>query len=93
MIAEDVMVTNAQGAVTATRPARQPFRIMDKSGFFRSTQAVSVAPSAPVAAAMFVATRTWAMAAPFMAAIVEPGLNPNQPSQRINTPSAAEVML
>ena len=30
---------------------------------------------------------------PLPAAMVEPGLNPNQPSQRISTPSAAEVML
>ena len=81
------MVTNAHGAVIATKPARQPLRIIERSGFFRNSQAVIKAPSEPVAAAMLVLTSTCAMALPFIAAMVEPGLNPNQPSHRINTPS------
>ena len=85
--------TKAQGAVIATRPAKHPLRIIEKSGFLSSSQAVISALIEPVAAATLVFTSTWAMAEPSPTAIVEPGLNPNQPSQRMSTPRAAEVML
>ncbi len=74
-------LTKAQAAVIATRPARQPLRVMPRSGFPRSSQAVIMALMVPAAAAMLVVMATWAMEAP-SAAIVEPGLNPNQPNQR-----------
>jgi len=93
MMAEEVAVTKAQGAVMATRPAKQTLRIMDRSGFLRRAQAVIQAVIVAAAAAMLVVTSTWAMAEPSPTAMVEPGLKPNQPSQRMSTPSAAEVML
>lgn len=46
------------------------------------------------AAAVLVAMRTWVIIAfPSPTDMAEPGLKPNQPRQRIKTPSAAEVML
>ena len=45
----------------------------------------------PAAAARLVLTKIMAMS--LLAAVVEPGLNPNQPSQRINTPRAARGKL
>ena len=86
------MPTNAQGAVMATRPARVPLRIMLRSGLPSAIQATSVAARQPAAAAMLVfsATRPIAFTS---TAIVLPGLNPNQPSQRMNVPSVAKPML
>jgi len=85
-------LTKAHGAVMATSPARQPFSVMPKSGFPRNSQAAIMELTVAAAAATFVVVATWAMDGP-SAAIVEPGLNPNQPNHRTSTPMAAEVML
>src|SRR3990172_2081107 len=39
MMSESATLTNAHGAVMATRPAREPLRIMVRSGFLSSSQA------------------------------------------------------
>ena len=84
-------VTVAQGAVMATKPARAPFRLMLISGFLNFIQEVIMARMAPAAAAMLVLTKIKAIS--LEAAVVEPGLNPNQPSQSIKTPKAARGRL
>ena len=48
-------LTNAQGAVMATRPARQPLSVMPRSGL-TSSQAAIVEEIVPAAAAMLVVT-------------------------------------
>ena len=83
--------TVAQGLVMATSPAKAPFRLIPASGFPNIIQEVNIASTAAVAADRFVLTNINAMS--FEAAVVEPGLKPNHPSQRINTPSAAKGML
>ena len=86
-------LTNAQGAVIATRPASMPLHIMDGSGFLvRNHHIHSVAASAPVAEASMVLTATTAMRRSVPAS-VEPGLKPNQPNARMNVPSIAIGML
>ena len=65
---------------------------MLRSGLPSWTHATTVAMSAPAAAAMLV-LRAISAIAPGSAAIVEPGLNPNQPSQRMNVPMVARPML
>ena len=85
-------LTKAQGAVMATRPARAPLTVMLKSGFPCQIQAVSVAASRPAAQDMLVVTTIWEIETA-SAAIVLPGLKPNQPSQRIKPPRKARAML
>ena len=64
---------------------------MPTSGFPNFIHDVSMARTAPAAAARLVLTKI--MAISLFAAVVEPGLKPNQPSQRMNTPRAASGML
>src|SRR5512134_2605441 len=92
MIRELCTLTNAQGAVIATRPARQPFSVIPNSGFPKRIQAMIMEATVAAAAATLVVVATCAMDAA-SAAMVEPGLNPNQPNHRTNTPMAADVML
>ena len=66
-------------------------RLIPTSGFPNLNQEVPMASTAPAAAARFVLTKIMAMSV--LAAVVEPGLKPNQPSQRMNTPRAARGML
>ncbi len=80
------------GAVMATRPARAPLSAIVASHFLNMTLAVKIAAIEPAAAAVFVVTVIKAMLVA-SAAIVLPGLKPNQPSQRINTPSATRMIL
>ena len=89
MITLPVILTPSQGAVMATSPARQPLIIMLRSGLPNRSQAYKHEATVPAAAAMAVVVAMWAIA-PASAAIVLPGLKPNQPSQRIKPPSAAE---
>ena len=86
------MPTKAHGAVIATRPARPPLSVMLRSGLPPMNQIVMSALIDAAAAAVLVVTAIWPIEAQ-SAAIVEPGLNPNQPNQRTNTPIVAEVML
>src|SRR5205085_2776902 len=80
-------LTNAQGAVIATRPANMPLHIMDGSGFLvLNHQTYSVVDKAAVEPAIMVLTAITAMRRS-VPARVEPGLNPNQPNARMNVPS------
>ena len=87
-------LTKAQGAVMATRPAKIPFMVIEKSGLPKRFQEMSMAVMPPTAAAKLVVKKMW-LTKPGSATmpIVEPGLKPNQPNHKINTPSAAKVML
>ena len=84
-------VTDAHGLVMATRPAKAPFKLMPASGFPNFIQAVTMAKIAPAAAARLVLTKIIAIS--LLAAVVEPGLKPNHPTQRMKTPKAAKGML
>ncbi len=78
-------------AVMPTKPPRAPLSVMPGSG--RPSfldHAVNMAPMAPAAADSVVVTATEAKSAP-TAASVEPALNPYQPNQRMNTPSAPSM--
>ena len=86
------MLTNAQGAVIATSPAKAPLRIIDRSGLPSSIHAVIEAEIAAAAAAVLVATAIRPIA-PASAAIVLPGLNPNQPNHSTKTPIVANAKL
>src|SRR5688572_9131231 len=92
MITEEPTVTNAQGAVMATRPARQPFSVMPRSGLPIMIQHVAVAVSVANAAAVFVVMAISPMATASRP-IVLPGLNPNQPNHRTKQPIVAAIML
>ena len=85
--------TDAQGAVMATSPARHPFIVIPRSGFPARIQIVAIPVKAPAAAARFVFIATFASNEPSPTPNVDPGLNPNQPNQRINTPSEASGIL
>jgi len=92
MIIEAPTVTNAQGAVMATRPARQPLMVMPRSGLPATIQQVAVEVNTAMIAAVLVVIKTVAIASG-SAFIVEPGLNPNQPSHKTNRPITATDML
>src|SRR5262245_38377716 len=92
MSSEAPTVTNAHGAVIATRPASRPLIDMPRSGFPSHIQLSAVAESMAMNAAVFVVMKMCDIA-PGSAAIVEPGLNPNHPSQSTKVPMTAEVML
>jgi hypothetical protein len=77
--------TKPDGAVMATSAAIAPLPIMPTSRLLVSTLAAIAAPTTPAAAARFVTTTTSAKRLPSVPS-VEPGLKPNQPSQRISTP-------
>ena len=92
MIAADTGLTAAQPAVIATKPASAPLSDIPASGLPRSIHAVTIAAIAPAAAARFVVTAIPEISAA-SAPIWLPGLNPNQPSHKIKTPSAARGRL
>jgi hypothetical protein len=85
-------VTKAHGAVMATRPARLPLSVMPRSGLPRRIQAVAVAVSVAIEAASAVVIATSEMTRA-SAAIVLPGLKPNQPNHRMKQPMVAAVRL
>jgi hypothetical protein len=87
--------TNAQAAVIATSAAIAPFSIIERSGFLITSQEVRTAPRTPAAAARFVFRATYAKkpTPPKSTLSVEPGLKPNQPNQRMITPSVVNAML
>ena len=82
-------LTTAQGAVIETRPASAPFMVKNRSGFPNRIQEMKVVVTAAAAAARFVLMAMSEMASPSPTARLEPGLKPNQPNQRMNTPSEA----
>ena len=87
--------TNAHAAVIATSAPIAPFSIIERSGFLITIHEVTIAPNTPAAAARFVLSATYAKkpTPPKSTESVEPGLNPNQPNQRIKTPSVVNAML
>ena len=70
----------------ATRAAIAPFPTMPMSSVFIFNWLVIAAASTPAAAAIWVTMRI-SVKRPSRAPRVDPGLNPNQPSHRIRTPS------
>src|SRR5919198_5116414 len=92
-------LTYPDGAVIATSAAIAPLHAMPMSGFRVLSQIVVSAPITPQAAAMLV-TRTMSAKrmSPFCpvelsALSVEPGLNPNQPNQRMKVARPTNGML
>src|SRR3989338_97551 len=85
IIAELITLTKAQGAVIATRPARQPLMVIPRSGLPSNIVERTVADSMAAAAAVFVVMQMREIAST-SAAIVEPGLNPNHPNHRTKHP-------
>ena len=95
MIAEEVGDTVSHPAVIATRPARDPLRDMETSGFLYLTHVMIRTVTVATAAARFVVTKilpALTIASPSILTVEAP-LNPNQQNQRINTPSAPMVRL
>src|SRR3990172_9919546 len=86
------MLTKAHGAVMGTNPAKPPLRVMLRSGLPDMNHIASMALIDAVAAAMLVVAAMWPME-PQSRAMVEPGLNPNQPNQSTKTPMVADVRL
>jgi hypothetical protein len=84
-------LTVPQGAVIATSPARAPLPIIARSGLPVFSQIVIVVRNAPAVAANIVlrAMRGTSRSA----ASSEPGLKPNHPIHRMNTPRTAKGML
>ena len=95
MMAENAGETVSHPAVMATRPARDPLRDMETSGFLYLTHVMISTVTVATAAARFVVTKILpavTMASPSMLTVEAP-LNPNQQNQRINTPKAPTVRL
>ena len=88
--------TVSQPAVIPTKPARMPFRVNDRDGLPYFSQLMLRAKKPPAQAARLVLRNTSEIAtwsAVVAAASCDPGLKPNHPNQRMNTPSAAIVRL
>src|SRR5690554_4445353 len=89
-------VTISHPAVMATKPANAPFRDKPNEGRLYRIQDITMAVTVPAAADRFVVTKIDATAEMFskpLAASCEPGLKPNHPNHRINTPNAPIVKL
>ena len=89
-------LTRSQPAVMPTSPASTPFSVSESDGFPYFHQVRNIVATPPATAARLVVRNTWLMATRFtspLAANCEPGLKPNQPSQRMKTPSEASVRL
>ena len=93
-------------AVTITRPASEPLRDIDTSGFLYLIHVYIIATIVATAAQRFVVENTEPARAPIVISVtpsaavvvpsiatVEPPLKPNQQNHRINTPRAAIVRL
>src|SRR5262245_32859472 len=92
MITADVALTNAQGAVMATRPASMPLQAIVISGLPNSQYQTRRADADPATAARFVFTATSEMRRS-VAPSVEPGLNPIHPNSRMNVPDTTNTRL
>ena len=92
MITDDVGVTNAQGAVIATRPASIPLQAMVMSGLPNSLYQKSSAAAEPATAARFVFTAITEMRRS-VAPSVDPGLKPIHPKSKTNVPVTTNTML
>src|SRR5438067_9643143 len=80
--------TNAHGAVMATRPASNPFAVMDGSGFPNFRHITNIAAKQPKADARIVFTMT-TVRRRSVPANVEPPLKPIHPTRRTNVPRTA----
>ena len=88
--------TRPQPAVMPTSPASTPLSVSESDGLPYFIQVMNMVAVPPATAARLVVRKTWLMAMRFTspeAASCEPGLKPNHPSQRMNTPSEASVRL
>ena len=88
--------TRSQPAVMATKPAKIPLRVSENEGLPYLIQDVNMVAIPPAAAARLVVRNTCEIATLFTspdAASCEPGLKPNQPNQRMNTPRDAAMRL
>ena len=79
---------NAQGAVTATRPASMPLTIMPGSGLPVRLVIQNMATTAPNAAAIAVLVATVANCTS-VEANVDAALKPNHPNNKMSVPSIA----
>lgn len=84
--------TTAQPAVTPTRPARAPLRVILVSGLPNKNHTVNIEETAPAAPERVVVTAISPMDESEPERVL-PALNPNHPNQRINTPSATKGRL
>ena len=89
MIAPSASVTS-HGAVIATRPASEALSDIDTSGLPYLIQVNAIVVHVATAGAIVVVTKIDASCSTDVAAAP---LNPYQPSQRMNTPSAPSAML
>ena len=87
MITAPQLLTLAHPAVIPTRPASTPLPVIATSGLPLTSQIVSMLATAPAAAASTVVTAIDVTTT--SAASCDPGLNPNQPTSRMNTPMMA----
>src|SRR3984885_1813795 len=88
---DEVGVTNAHGAVIATRPASIPLQAIVMSGLPNMKYHSSIAAADPATAARFVFTATTEMRKS-VAPNVEPGLNPIHPNNKINVPLTTKTI-
>jgi hypothetical protein len=89
-------LTTSHPAVMATRPAKAPFKESPNDGLLYRIQDIIMAVTVPAAAERFVVTNIEATAEMLsnpLAANCEPGLKPNHPNHRMNTPRAPIVKL
>ena len=75
-----------------TSPASEPFKTIERSGFFDRDQDKVIAPITPAAAESVVVTKT-KDTGPGSADRTDPPLNPYQPNHKRNTPIDARGML
>src|ERR1700676_1771179 len=94
MITEPTGFTNPEGAVIATRPARNPLPVIEASGFPYTNHMYNIALISPVALANMVLTAIELMRRPPLpdAPRVEPGLKPNQPNAKMRQPVTTSTM-
>src|SRR5262249_9710943 len=85
-------LTNALGAVIATRPASIPLHIIVVSGLRPLAHSVNMAKTQPVKLDSIVFT-TMKLMRRSVPASVDPGLNPNQPNANMNAPSTTAITL
>ncbi|MNE55743.1 hypothetical protein D3C80_1505980 [compost metagenome] len=84
--------TNAQAPVIATSAASTPFSIAGMSDLPKYSQEATSAARPPAAAAMLVVSATCPKKPPIGDNAL-PGLKPNQPNQRMITPSTVNTWL
>src|SRR5690242_21112955 len=92
MITAELALTNAHGAVMATRPASMPLHAIEMSGLPNIMAHRIIADAEPATAARLVFTAIDEMRRS-VAPSVEPGLKPIHPNKRMNVPVTTKTML